>query len=177
MPRGSRLIPGLVGRAVLDNWQVSGVTTFASGFPSNVSLATSDNYDFTGGGETCGVVQTGPAILPRGERMLDRWFDTSVFRRPSGRGDIGNNCSNYKFRLPGINNWDVSFFKNFPIGEGSKRFQFRWEMYNVFNHTQFETVDTTARFDAAGQQINANFGRVTNARQERRMQAAIRFNF
>ena len=50
-------------------------------------------------------------------------------------------------------------------------------MYNAFNHTQWDGVDTSARFDAAGVQNDANFGRVTSARQERRMQAAIRFNF
>jgi hypothetical protein len=30
LPRGSNLVPGLIGRAVFDNWQVSGVTTFAN---------------------------------------------------------------------------------------------------------------------------------------------------
>jgi hypothetical protein len=133
LPRGSNLIPGAVGRAIFDNWQVSGVTTFASGKPLDVTLATTDNFDFSGGGESCGVVVTGPAILPGGERTVNRWFNTSVFKRPSGPGDLGNDCSNY--RGPGINNWDVSFFNNFPVGEG-KKFQLRWEMYNVFKHTQ-----------------------------------------
>jgi hypothetical protein len=177
VPKGSRFMPNAFGKTVLDNWQLSGVTTFASGKPQNVTLQTSDNFDFTGGGESCGVVQTGPAILPRGERGFNRWFDTSVFQRPSGRGDIGNNCQNYKFRGPGINNWDIAVFKNIPIGEGSKKFQFRWEMYNLFNHTQFDGVNNTARFNPAGQQINAQFGFVTSARQERRMQGALRFEF
>jgi len=176
LPAGSKLIPGKVSRFILDNWQISGVNTFATGKPEDVSLATNDGFDFTGGGESCGVVQTGPAILPRGERGFDRWFDTSVFQRPSGRGDIGNQCQNYQFRLPGINNWDISFFKNFPVGE-DKKFQLRWEMYNALNHTQFSGVNNTARFNPAGEQTNAQFGRVTSARQERRMQVALRFNF
>jgi hypothetical protein len=50
-------------------------------------------------------------------------------------------------------------------------------MYNVLNHTQFEAVDDVARFNPAGAQTNTNFGRVTSARQERRMQVALRFNF
>jgi hypothetical protein len=176
IPGGSKLIPGKVSRFILDNWQISGVNTFATGKPEEVELATNDGFDFTGGGESCGVVQTGPAILSRGERGFDRWFDTSVFARPSGRGDIGNQCQNYQFRLPGINNWDISVFKNFPVGE-DKKFQLRWEMYNVLNHTQFDDVNNTARFNAAGAQTNAQFGRVTSARQERRMQVALRFNF
>jgi hypothetical protein len=50
-------------------------------------------------------------------------------------------------------------------------------MYNAFNHTQFNGVNNTARFNPAGEQVNAQFGRVTSARPERRMQAALRFNF
>jgi hypothetical protein len=176
LPRGSKLVPGRVGRAILDNWQASGVNTFSSGKPMDVTLGTTDGFDFSGGGESCGVVQTGPAILPRGERSFNRWFDTSVFRRPSARGEIGNNCQNYKFRGPGINNWDLSFFKNFPIGE-TKKFQLRWEMYNILNHTQFEGVDNSPNFNPQGVQTDTQFGRITSARQERRMQVALRFNF
>jgi hypothetical protein len=185
VPGGSKLIPGRVSRAILDNWQVSGITTFASGFPQNVNLQTTDGFDFSGGGESCGVVQTGPAQLPHGERTIDRWFDTSVFQRPSGRGDLGNNCHNYKFRGPGFNNWDISIFKNFPVGEG-KKFQFRWEMYNAFNHTQFgqtgasyadRSVNADARFNPAGEQVNSNFGKVLDTRTERRMQMSLRFEF
>jgi hypothetical protein len=176
IPGGSKLIPGKVSRAILDNWQISGITTFASGFPQDVDLQTTDGFDFSGGGESCGVVQTGKATLPHGERTFERWFDTSVFQRPSGRGDLGNNCHNYKFRGPGFNNWDISIFKNFPVGE-NKQFQFRWEMYNAFNHTQFQDVNNDARFNPAGEQVNSRFGEVTSARNERRMQVSLRFEF
>jgi hypothetical protein len=89
---------------------------------------------------------------------------------------LGNNCFNYKFRGPGFNNWDISLFKNFPVGEG-KQFQFRWEMYNAFNHTQYDGVDNSARFNTAGEQVDGNFGKVTSTRLERRMQMSLRFEF
>ena len=184
IPKGSRLIPGKVSSFILDGWQVSGVSTFASGFPLNVNFTTTDNFDFSGGGEICGtgIVQTGSAVLPRDQRTADRWFDTSVFRRPSGRGDIGNNCNNAKFIGPGFNNHDLSFFKNFKVAE-KKEFTLRWEMYNAFNHTQFggpnadQGVDNGAIFNAQGVQTDTNFGKITAARQERRMQASLRFSF
>ncbi len=50
--------------------------------------------------------------------------------------------------------------------------QFRWEIYNLFNHPQWATVDTTAQFNAAGQQIDPAFGTVTTVRTERRMQVS-----
>lgn len=65
------------------------------------------------------------------------------------------------FRGPGINNWDTSLFKNFAIHGERVQGQFRAEAYNVFNHTNFSGVDTTARFNAAGQQTNTTFGQYT----------------
>ncbi|MFN7919312.1 MAG: carboxypeptidase-like regulatory domain-containing protein [Bryobacteraceae bacterium] len=178
LPRGSRLFAGhRAAKAAFDRWQVSGITTFASGFPNNVGLTTTDNFDFTGGGDGGTVVMTGSALLPHGERTAARWFNTSVFKRPAGRGDIGSDFTNYKFRGPGFNNWDVSIFKNFPLFSEKKNLQFRWEFYNLFNHTQFSAVNNTARFDTAGVQVNTAFGQVTAARLERRMQASLRFSF
>jgi hypothetical protein len=50
-------------------------------------------------------------------------------------------------------------------------------MYNTFNHTQFFSMDTTARFDAAGNQANARFGALISNRDARRMQGSLRLSF
>jgi len=50
-------------------------------------------------------------------------------------------------------------------------------MYNIWNHTQFSSYDTTARFNPAGQQINANFGAFTGTRDPRKVQLSLRFMF
>jgi hypothetical protein len=182
VPAGSKLVKWSPARWVLDNWRITGISTFATGGYSNVTVDSfSDSFDFSGGGEICGsnnrpIVQTGDANLPRGDRTVDRWFDTSVFQRPSGRGDIGNNCYNAKVQLPGFTNHDVSIFKDFPVN-GNHRMQFRWEIYNLFNHPQWNEVDTTAQFDATGRQTDVNFGKVTSARNERRMQMSLRYSF
>ena len=47
----------------------------------------------------------------------------------------------------------------------------------MFNQVQFATVDSTARFDAAGNQVNARFGQVISTRPPRVMQIAVRFVF
>ena len=77
---------------------------------------------------------------------------------------------------PGINNQDIALFKTFQVKE-SVRLQFRWETYNTWNHTQFAGVDTTARFDAQGNQGNARLGELISARAARIMQFALRFYF
>jgi hypothetical protein len=183
IPNGSGKFGGAgVARWLLDNWSISGISTFATGNIGGVTFTTTDNFDFTGGGERCGdadgpyPLQTGDANLPSGDRSIDRWFDTSVFKRPSGARDVGNNCDNNKVVLPGFNNHDLSIFKTFPM-KGSQRMQFRWEIYNLFNSLSFNEVDTSAIFDAAGNQTDTNFGKVISARNERRMQFSLRYSF
>ena len=175
LPSGSRIMPNAVGRLVLDRWQISGITTFASGQPSGVGFSTVDTVDLSGGGDGNRIVVTGKAPRDRGDRTFSQWFNTKVFARPA-RGDFGNAPKDV-FRLPGTANYDISFFKTIPLASEKKTLQLRWEMYNAFNHTQFNAVDTGARFDASGAQVNNRFGEVIGARNPRRMQASLRFRF
>ena len=45
VPGGSRIAPNVVTRAILDHWQISGIATFASGFPVGVGFSTVDSTD------------------------------------------------------------------------------------------------------------------------------------
>jgi hypothetical protein len=175
VPKASRTWNNAVVKAVLDNWQLAGFTTFASGTPSGISYSTTDNADITGGGDGSRINVTGKAQLPHGERDFYRWFDTSVFARPA-QGDWGNAPKDV-IRLPGTNNWDVSLFKNIPLGAESRILQFRSEFYNVFNYAQFSGVDTAARFDTAGRQVNSRFGQIVSAREARVIQFALSLRF
>ena len=179
---GSRLGNNRASRVLLDNWSLSGISTFATGGIGSITFSTTDNFDFTGGGERCGNNNgsfpniTGDPRLSRGDRSIDRWFNTDAFSRPTGRGDIGNSCSNDHVTLPGFHNHDLSIFKNFPL-KGNHKMQFRWEIYNLFDQLSFNEVDVTAQFNPAGQQTDQNFGKVTSARTERRMQFSLRYSF
>jgi hypothetical protein len=51
------------------------------------------------------------------------------------------------------------------------------EAYNTFNHTQYAGINTSAQFNPAGQQVNAQFGQVTSTRLPRVMQGTLRFVF
>ncbi|MBO0863253.1 MAG: hypothetical protein J2P21_33130, partial [Chloracidobacterium sp.] len=52
---------------------------------------------------------------------------------------------------PGINNTDLSLFKNFSLGgEGKRSLQLRLEMYNVFNHPQFSSFANGLTFNVCG---------------------------
>ena len=175
LPKPSKLLPNPVVRYVFDNWEFSGVTNFSSGLPQGIGLTTTDNANITGGGDGVRAVIVGPVPLGRGDRGFSRWFNTDAFARPA-RGDFGN-APIRPFRGPGINNWDLNFAKNFPLGKEARLLQFRCEMYNAFDHTQYQAINNTARSDPTGKQVNGEFGQLTATRFPRVVQLSVRVQF
>jgi hypothetical protein len=166
-------------RWVLDGWEITGITTMISGQPLGVGYSLVQAVDLTGAsgaGVDSRINVTGNPNLSRSQRSFDRHFNTSVFAPPTAATFGVGNAAKDLIRGPGINNVDLSLFKNFRIGE-SKRLQFRWETYNTFNHAQFNAVDTTARFDAQGAQVNSRMGQYLNTQDARRMVLALKFTF
>jgi hypothetical protein len=198
---GDRITNGFL-KSALGGWQVSGITRYQSGVPLSLtaSLRTgctagfpcfvpTNNFgtDITGGSEGWRAVQNGNAALPANQRTVDRWFDTSVFSPPALAGQVTDmagvqqvlalgNVGRRIARGPGIFNTDLALFKNITLAGGPK-VQLRIEAYNVFNHTQFDTVNTSATWDQSGVQTNPAFGHVTGARDPRIMQLAIQLKF
>jgi hypothetical protein len=171
----------VASRYILNGWQLSGIGSYISGAPLNVGLNTTGNIDFTGTPSTGARVNiSGNPVLPKSERTFEKNFRTEVFSMPDV-GTLGNSSRNY-MRGPGMENWDLSLIKNFPIKEPA-RLQFRAEAYNAFNHTQFSGVDTAARFDSNPssptyrQQVSGTFGRFTSTRTPRIMQFSLRLQF
>jgi hypothetical protein len=182
LPKASKLWRSGVVRALFDNWQLSGENAIVSGDWDQVILRRLDGADaeqfFGSTGEGGRERRFRPLLVGNpqaGPHTFEQWFNTAAFARPTDRFDYGNTPRNV-YQWPGINNWNLSFFKNVPLG-GRRRLQLRWEMYNVLNHTQFREVNHDAEFDAAGNQVNENFGTVTRARNPRIMQGSIRFTF
>ncbi len=48
-------------------------------------------------------------------------------------------------RQPAIFNNDLAFFKNIKLGE-RREIQLRWEIYNLFNHTNFSDINGSMTF-------------------------------
>ena len=162
-------------RYALNDWQVSGIATMSTGAPTAIGYSFVNPVDITGtASQGARISQTGDANLPASERTFARNFRTGVFVPPTV-GTIGN-AGRTSVRQPGFQNWDLTAAKAFPLTE-KVRLQFRTEFYNAFNHTQFSSFDTAARFDGRNQQINARFGEMTGARAARLIQMALRFTF
>ena len=171
---GARHLSNPVLKAMLGNWNVSSTITFSSGAPSGVGFSLVSGADLIGGGDGQRINVNGNPKLAYGDRNGTRFFDTSVFSPPA-LGDIGS-ASRQVIRGPGQNQWDLATFKDFTLPE-SLKFQLRGEFYNAFNHTQWSSLDTTARFDATGKQINSLFGTATGDRGARVVELALRVNF
>ncbi|MBI4902545.1 MAG: carboxypeptidase regulatory-like domain-containing protein [Acidobacteria bacterium] len=165
-------------KAVFDGWQISGISTQMSGAPAGVTLSfLTGNTNTWSGSPTDAprpIVIANP-ILPKSERSFERHFNVNAFGVPA-QGTMGNAPKDV-FRGPGINNFDISLFKDFRAFE-KVRAQFRFEAYNVFNHTQFSGVDANVRLDnRTGALATQTVGQYTASRLPRRMQLAIRFTF
>jgi hypothetical protein len=70
----------------------------------------------------------------------------------------------------------MGLFKNFAIREGM-HFEFRTEAFNVFNHTQWSTIDATADCYGASACASDGFLTATAAHNARILQLAGKFVF
>src|SRR5262249_55085706 len=73
---------------------------------------------------------------------------------PAAVGSTGMDSAIRPIRGPGLQNWDMSIFKNIPFGEEARYIQLRFEFYNVWNHTNWSFLNVTPTFDAAGNITN-----------------------
>jgi hypothetical protein len=100
-------------------------------------------------------------VLPVSKRSAERWFNTEAGFERDPQKQLGSNIRTFPSRFTGvradgINNFDMSMFRTFPIKE-RLRLQFRLETYNTMNHVQFEAPDTDPVSTAFGS-VNAEKG-------------------
>jgi hypothetical protein len=107
-----------------------------------------------------------PGASSEGPQTVQQWFNTGAFEAPAA-GFFGNAGRN-TIRGPGIHNWDMSLFKTFAASD-RVNIQFRAELFNAFNHTNFDVVNT--QFGAG------NFGQVTSSRTARVVQFGLKVEF
>ena len=154
------------GNRLVDGWQLSSIVQSQSGNPVNIVI---NNAGFTGTNNTVRPDVTGPIEILG---TPNRWFDISPFVVPVGRfGNLGRNV----VIGPGFNNVDFSVIKKTKLTE-TQLIEFRWEVFDLFNH---------ANFGQPGRVVGtANFGQITNTRfatgdsgSSRQMQFALKYKF
>jgi hypothetical protein len=164
---------GTALKALVGGWQVNGIARFWSGPPATIT--SNGNAGGTVGGIRANYL--GNDLYPDTKDRYN-YFNVYTFARPLD-GSLGNFGKN-SLRLPGINEWDLSLFKNFRVSE-RMNFQLRWETFNTFNHTQWSGVNTGLSLPNPGMTMQpankGSFGEVNSTRDPRTMQIALKFLF
>ena len=171
---------GVAGK-ILDDWQLSGIVQFQSGFP--IRIQSQDDTElisslFFLGANTPQLNGSLQTVDPKQIRT----YNTYNYGPVSGHYYLNADQSKFtdsnlgQFSTtprsiccgPGENQWDITVSKRIALSE-SKYFQFRTDIFNLFNKTQFVNPD--------GNFSNSTFGQVLHAREPRLVQFALKFYF
>jgi hypothetical protein len=136
--------------AVLGNWEVSGITTFQTGpyiSPSPLNSPNMGSYINFRPNRVGPVNNAALRDSIRSKPTTGPYFTTSDLVNPVG--NVYGNAARDFILCPGINNWDISLSKSFPIHE-KMHVQFRSDFFNSFNHAQFGPPAATAGSSTAG---------------------------
>ena len=167
-PIGSNL--NSVADKILGGWTVSAITTFRSGFWLDPRVNNTNNCNSASNNFCRPDLVGNPYLDSNG--VDSPMFDINAFNWPRKTapfaapryGTAGVNI----LEGNGINNWDMALLKNIAWAE-RYRIQFRWELFNAFNHTSFGQPNPNRDAGAA-------FGRVTGvAVNPREMQFGMKF--
>jgi hypothetical protein len=157
----------------LGNWQLNGILTAMSGTPFTVY----DSNDVSLQGqapEITGFSANRPNLSgnSKGPRTPQEWFNVHAFQQlqpdPLGRFEVFGDEGRNVVEGPGFFNWDFSAFKDIRVTE-SKEFQFRGELFNLLNHTNFRLPVSDIS--------SPNFGQIQQDVGPRVIQVALKFLF
>jgi hypothetical protein len=175
---------GHLPKRLTKGWTLSGVSTLQTGFPIRLSESSVRSLQCNAGITFYGCWDRPDAIAPlkifSDPRQIQTlanalgashtghfYFDPSSFKREAV-GTLGNAGRDF-FHGPGIDNTDLSFYKDTTIRENLK-LQLRVDLFNAFNHAQFN--------NPSGNVSSAIFGQVTTTRIAARItQLSLSFNF
>lgn len=160
--------PQLWVHRLLAGWALSSILTVQSGFPIRMTSQNDQelmsSFDFETAGEP---QQVAPFRRLNPQQSGGYYFDPASFT-DAPLGQIGNTprtlCCG-----PGTANLDLGIHKSFELREAAN-LEFRTELFNVMNHTQFMNPDGNITDGAA-------FGQVSSARDPRLLQFALRVTF
>jgi hypothetical protein len=131
---------------LIGNWQLSGIQTVQSGLPFTPQLS----YNPSNDGDTRNPVRpswnpnfAGPVILGG----PNQYFNPNAFIQPvpGTYGNVGRNI----LQTPGLTETDLSLTKLFSFSK-RLRVQFRTEVFNLFNHTNFNAPNPVVYASATG---------------------------
>ena len=154
-------------RAAFGDWNLGGVFQAQSGAPFDVTTA----VDIAGvgpgsGGQYYDIVgdpQEGRTDFD-GTRAV--WFNRNAFRAPAP-GTYATTWERNTLRQPGF--WDLHMSLRKSVRVGTHRAEFRWDVFNVLNHTNLGGANANP--------TSADFGTITSRTGNRTMQIGLQYIF
>jgi hypothetical protein len=137
--RGARFANNSTGftNFLVSGWNIDSMVTLQGGFPFTPQLS----YNPSRNGDTRNPVRpfvnpafTGPVIVGN----PSKWFDPAAFLAPPNNSGFYGNLGRDTLIGPGLATWDLSFLKDTRLSE-RLNLQFRAELFNVLNRTNFNT--------------------------------------
>ena len=157
---------------LLDGWTATGIVTLQSGMPFTVYEP--NDVSLTGSSpEVSGYSANRPNLVGNpnnGPHTVAEWFNVNAFQRlnpVTQAGQFGSEGRNV-VTGPGLADWDFSLLRTIALAE-SRSLQFRAEVFNFLNHPNFDLPNNMIG--------TPNFGAITEARNPRLVQLALRFRF
>ncbi|MGH9771124.1 MAG: hypothetical protein ACRD4Q_05425 [Candidatus Acidiferrales bacterium] len=120
----------------MSGWSANGISTFQSGAPLQVTVASS-LLNNNGGSNPANLTCTHVSM----PKTVHEWFDTGCFADPPAYV-FGNSGVGHAFG-PGINNWDFSLSKSTSLGTEQRQLKFEAGFFNLFNIPHFSNPSTT----------------------------------
>ncbi|HWQ54995.1 MAG TPA: TonB-dependent receptor [Bryobacteraceae bacterium] len=155
---------------IFGGWGTRGTIAFQSGAMTSPSM----NLSRLG---TCATAcsarpdRIGDGNLSKDERTVDRFFDVTAFRLLAAGGveqRVGTAGRNILVQ-PGTKSHDLQVFKYVRFSE-RQSLEFRWEMYNAWNHANWGSASTNL-------EVPATFGVISSRGGGRNMQFGLKFDF
>jgi Carboxypeptidase regulatory-like domain len=163
-------------KATLGGWQVSGITQFWSGPP--ISRVVNGVTNGSRRGIRVNQIADPSTNLPADVAGGVYYFNPAAFAAPAD-GTYGDTGRAF-FRLPGVNQWDVTLSKNWYPAEGL-RLQFRADFINAFNHTQLDPAQIQNTCSSVAADLTCttggSFGQITGTRSPREIQLGVRLSW
>ena len=175
--QGRRYLGGVGDRVnqIVGGWGIDGVITFQRGFPLVFRNGQANDSTLFGTGSRPNLVK-GCEKSIAGQSRLNQWFNTSCFTAPADFTFGNEPRVDPTLRADGVNNFDFALFKKLSLDSYERfGFEFRVEVFNLFNRTQFAPPNTTCCTTN-----NVNFGAVTATApgtNPRLVQFAMKFLF
>ncbi|HKG96764.1 MAG TPA: hypothetical protein VKA97_03080, partial [Pyrinomonadaceae bacterium] len=152
-------------KAVLDGYEISGITRFQSGPYLTVTATGTGSANVALGNRRADCISS-DQLIPNGERGPNNWANKAAFlAAPDTRRGT---CGVGTLEGPGAQTWDFSLRRRFRLTE-KFNLQFQADIFNAFNRANFRDLESNLN--------NGGFGQISTSGPPRNIQFGLKLTF